>query len=68
METADERLRVAPADLAGTAFYETSHAATFSDYFRFLRARGVTPYATLTESVVREAGAELVDIDDVIEW
>ena len=68
LEAADERLQTTPADLAGTAFYETSHAATFSEYFGFLRSRGVTPYATLTESVVHEAGAELIDFDDVMEW
>ena len=58
----EEALTVPPDELRQSAFYVASHVETFADYFRYLRAQGVEVYATITPSVIHQAGAPLAGI------
>ena len=47
-------------------FYEVDHTPTFSAYFDILRENGVDVVATTAESVVADAGARVMALDDVL--
>lgn len=47
-------------------FYAESHEGTFRTYFRILREAGVSIVSTARDSVVSDAGAEFVPLDEVL--
>jgi hypothetical protein len=47
-------------------FYSVDHAPTFAAYFDILRDNGVDVVATTAESVVADAGAQVMSLDDVL--
>jgi hypothetical protein len=62
------RVLRAPAEqLAAMPFYIQDHTPTFRMFFAELERYGVEPVATLKESVVYDAGARFVSLDEAIE-
>jgi hypothetical protein len=47
-------------------FYEVDHTPTFAAYYDILRENGVDVVATTAESVVADAGARVMALDDVL--
>ena len=47
-------------------FYSVDHTPTFAAYFDILRRTGVDVVATTAESVVADAGARVVALDDIL--
>lgn len=47
-------------------FWKESHEPTFRDYFAILRAAGVSVVSTSADSVVRDAGADFVPLDELL--
>lgn len=56
-----------PAEESLGPFYEHSHADTFREYFRQLRGRGVELYTANPRSVVAEAGAVVLPLDELLD-
>ena len=47
-------------------FWSESHEPTFREYFSILRAAGVSVVSTSPNSVVRDAGAEFVPLEEIL--
>ena len=47
-------------------FYKIDHTPTFRAYFEILARNGVDVVATTPESVVADAGARVIPLDDVL--
>lgn len=55
-----------PAEDCMKPFYSVDHTPTFATYFDILRRDGVDTVATTAESVVADAGARVVGLDDIL--
>jgi hypothetical protein len=66
LENLVEKLQRDPEDLDSRPFYEESHVDTFAAYFAELRRHGIEVVATLEESVVAKAGAEVRELDELL--
>jgi hypothetical protein len=54
-------------ELAAEPYWHTDHTAMFEAFFAELERHGVEPIATLRNSVVYDAGARYVPLDEAVE-
>lgn len=63
-----DKLDNTPSELEARDFYVTSHRDTFREFFDELRRHGCEVFATKRNSVVAEAGADVVEIKEALAW
>ena len=61
------KLRTSRQEEEGKAFYEESHAPAFRRYFELLSDLGIETVSTLKDSVVSDAGAAYIPLDELLD-